>query len=239
MDTRFWGPPAWILLHSLAYFYQPSLKEEYTLFFENLKYILPCIYCRRSFTQYIDELPIDLTNRDNFFKWLYLIHNKVNAKLRGQGLLTWEDPSLEEIRKKYSDICRTLEDCKTRDQSIMGWNFLYCVAFVYPDNPEIITTQLRHSYLIFFTYLGKILPSRGGYREYYEEYMRNNSIYKGVKCRDSLKDWVYGLDSFMNKKLHQKCSEFIQIEDLIESYRAGCGGLRADKKPTCRRIRGD
>ena len=26
------------------------------------------------------------------------------------------------------------------------------------------------------------------------------------------------------------------IEDLIESYRAGCGGKTADSKPTCRRI---
>ena len=99
MDTRLWGPPAWILLHTLAYHYKPELKSEYKIFFNNLKYVLPCIYCRVSFTEYTEALPIDsyLKSRDDIFKWLYEIHNMVNDKLRSQGLIHWENPSLSEI----------------------------------------------------------------------------------------------------------------------------------------------
>ena len=105
MDTRFWGPPAWILFHTLTYEYKPELKLQYHLFFDNLKYVLPCIYCRASFTEYTERLPIDshLKNRDDLFSWLYRIHNMVNDKLRGQGLISWENPELDDVKNKYKD----------------------------------------------------------------------------------------------------------------------------------------
>ena len=39
----------------------------------------------------------------------------------------------------------------------------------------------------------------------------------------------------MNEKLNYQCKSFNEIEDLIEGYRAGCGGIKKDAKPTCRR----
>ena len=237
MDTRFWGPPAWILLHTLAYHYNPNLKLEYRLFFDNLKYVLPCIYCRASFIEYTERLPIDtyLDNRDDLFKWLYEIHNMVNDKLRSQGLVNWENPSLEEITQIYSQISIDLNLCKTRDKSIMGWNFLYCVAFVYPENgKDIAQTNQYHGYLTFFNILGKILP--GNYKLLYNEYLSNNQIIIALDSRQSLKKWVYTLERFMNAYFKIHCDTFVDIEDLIESYRAGCGGKTKDTKPTCRRI---
>ena len=40
----------------------------------------------------------------------------------------------------------------------------------------------------------------------------------------------------MDANLNHKCKSFNDIEELIESYRAGCGGTKKDTKPTCRRI---
>ena len=63
MDTRFWGPPGWKLLHQIAYQYPenptPEDKLNYGIFYSNLANVLPCKYCRNSFTKYIKNLPID------------------------------------------------------------------------------------------------------------------------------------------------------------------------------------
>jgi len=237
MDTRFWGPPGWTLLHTLAYEYNHNLKSEYYLFFDNLKYVLPCIYCRASYTKYIEDLPIKnyLDTRDNFFYWLYEIHNMVNNKLRSQGLLNWNNPSIEEVKNKYHDLSKEFNQCKIRDKSIMGWNFLYCIAFVYPENgKDIAQTTHYHGYLVFFNILAKILPEN--YRILYSQYLHKNPILDVLECREKLKQWIYNLELFINNHFKLQCSDFIEIEDLIESYRAGCGGKTKDTKPTCRRI---
>jgi len=106
MDTRFWGKPGHKLLHSIAYCYSFN-NDDYNnynnnnvkkmnIFMTSLKHILPCIYCRRSYSKYIKEIPIkDFNNEENkynIFKWLYLIHNKINDKLRKQGYLNEKNP---------------------------------------------------------------------------------------------------------------------------------------------------
>ena len=54
MDTRFWGPDGWKLLHSITENY-PTVpdkknKDLYRKFFLSLPYVLPCVYCRKSLT---------------------------------------------------------------------------------------------------------------------------------------------------------------------------------------------
>lgn len=239
MDTRFWGPPCWILLHSLAEIYTPSQKSTYKLFFNNLKNVLPCIYCRVSFTEYTEALPIDgfLGSKQDLCNWLYKIHNMVNNKLRNQGLIHTPDPSLESVIEKYKNIVNDLDTCKTREQSIMAWNFLYCVAFVIPVKSENISTAQYNGYIIFFNELGKILPKKGGIARIYRKYLEKCPIMNAIKSREKLKGWVYNLEKFFDRNLNVKCRSFLEIENEIESYRAGCGGLTNDKRPTCRRIK--
>ena len=109
MDTRFWGPSGWFFLHNLAnnYSNHPSKEEKnnYKIFFNTLPVVLPCIYCRRSLKSYYEELPLDdhyLKNREHLSEWLYLIHNKVNDKLIGQGLIEDKKPSLDRVMDKYN-----------------------------------------------------------------------------------------------------------------------------------------
>ena len=55
MDTKFWGPPGWRLLHLITFAYSPKQKESVKRLFETIAYVLPCKFCRASFQEYIDE----------------------------------------------------------------------------------------------------------------------------------------------------------------------------------------
>jgi len=50
MLTSVWGPPMWHILHTLSFNYPVNptkeQKEHYFNFYDNLKNILPCKYCR-------------------------------------------------------------------------------------------------------------------------------------------------------------------------------------------------
>jgi hypothetical protein len=119
MDTKKWGPGGWVFLHTIAFNYpeEPTneIKMYYLNFFKSIGYVLPCIYCRNSFIQFIDKHPIEpyLGSRYQVAYWLYMIHNMVNEKLRKQEAermqkgefilkLTPPDPSFEEVCKKYN-----------------------------------------------------------------------------------------------------------------------------------------
>ena len=159
----------------------------------------------------------------------------VNDKLRQQGLITTQDPSLKEMRSKYKEITESFKTCKTREQSIMGWNFLYCIAFVYPENgASIAQTSHFSGYMIFFSLLSKLLPEQGGFRIIYNNYISKKSFYDALKSRNTLKKWVYDLEKIMDKQQIVKCKPLRKIEEIIEQYRAGCGDKTPDKQPTCR-----
>jgi Erv1 / Alr family len=107
MNTKKFGPPLWVSLHVLTANYpeKPSAdhKRTYKAFFAILKDILPCKYCRDSYNQFIQILPIDnyLENRTLMMYWLYVIHNMVNEKLRNQGNKIAKNPSFKEVVAKY------------------------------------------------------------------------------------------------------------------------------------------
>lgn len=107
MNTKFWGPPGWKFLHTLTFNYpiNPSEKQKklYKTYFELTGDILPCKYCRQSYKKFIKKLPIDdyLNCREDIIKWLYNIHNMVNDKLRKQGNMIPQDPSIKNFCKKY------------------------------------------------------------------------------------------------------------------------------------------
>ena len=55
----------------------------------------------------------------------------MNKKLRSQGLLENADPTITEVDERFYKIYNNIDKCKTNDDSIMAWNFLYCVAFLW------------------------------------------------------------------------------------------------------------
>jgi hypothetical protein len=87
MQTSKWGPSAWDYLHTLTFNYpeNPSddNKKYYYELFNNLKFTLPCKYCRESYSIFFKYININdyLDDRKGITYWLYTIHNIVNLKL--------------------------------------------------------------------------------------------------------------------------------------------------------------
>ena len=104
-----------------------------------MEFVLPCKYCRASFHDYLKLQPLTyeiMGNRETFSRWMYDIHNRVNAKLRGQGLLTARNPSWSSVRDKYYTKQASLCDpasSTTGSTGFIGWDFLTSIAYSTPD----------------------------------------------------------------------------------------------------------
>lgn len=85
MNTSKWGPPLWTFLHSVTFNYNPTSENNIYIYnlFENLKYTLPCKYCRESYKIFFEYINIKLFLDDKMglTYWLYIVHNLVNLKL--------------------------------------------------------------------------------------------------------------------------------------------------------------
>lgn len=99
MQTNRWGKSAWTFLGTIAYDYPerdvPQERKNATrVAIASLQHIVPCPHCRRSLTQFYEELPFEdaLTDRRALTAWLYALHNKVNDKLRAQYFAFYDAP---------------------------------------------------------------------------------------------------------------------------------------------------
>lgn len=123
MNTNFWGPALWISLHSITFNYPMKIdsrnkdhqeRKKYTKeLFENLQYTLPCKYCRESFKEFLKKEPIDknLSGRGKLTRWLYRVHNLVNAKLRKQ--------EFEAVESKFEELMKDIQSGKKRNAAAM------------------------------------------------------------------------------------------------------------------------
>jgi len=106
MMTSVWGPPLWHFLHTMSFNYpvEPTRqdKRHYKEYIINLKYILPCGYCRKNLIKNFKELPLtmaDMKNRDTFSRWVFKFHELVNTMLGKKSGLKYCD-----IRKRYENF---------------------------------------------------------------------------------------------------------------------------------------
>jgi hypothetical protein len=177
-------------------------------------------------------LPVEgyLASRNKLVEWLYLIHNKVNAKLRDQGLNPYPDPSLKEIYSRYKNY--VLEINKANCINMPGWDFLYCILFNYPEKKTDIETERQVNYVVFFNYLPKVLPFPK-IKKLLEDHLDKNPIVKYNDSRDNITKWGYMFEKTVSKAISCNCASYNSVENHIELYRAGCGGKK-DIKPTCR-----
>ena len=88
MNTKIWGPPDWLFIHTLSFNYpvEPTKedKKHYKDFIENLKYVLPCKHCRINLKKNLKEKPLtdeDLKNRKTFSTYIYELHELINTML--------------------------------------------------------------------------------------------------------------------------------------------------------------
>ena len=103
MLTTIWGPSLWHLLHTISFNYpvKPTCedKKNYKNFIFQLRYILPCKYCRINIVKNLKKHPLtskNLRNRETFSRWMYELHEVVNKMLKKKSGLSYSD-----VRERY------------------------------------------------------------------------------------------------------------------------------------------
>lgn len=255
MDTRFWGPSGWRLLHLMTFTYTPDQnKEEMGRLFNALPYVLPCKFCRCSLTEYMEEDPVEpaLKSRAALSKWLWRIHNKVNDKLRSQGLLSEENPSFDAVSKVYME--RIDAGCIKTD--FEGWDFLFSIAENHPFSPSsknslpmegcpssaeklcfkeknrwnLLRPDERYEkYAEFWDNLGSSLP----FQEWIDAWASAGFRRGQLKTRATFIKELWRIRCSMEKNLELVNREkFQSLCKRIREHRSGCG-----KKPRARTCR--
>jgi hypothetical protein len=206
MDTRFWGHDGWRLLHSIAYLYKPETSQQTERFLTLVKDILPCRYCRQSFAEFLEELPITsyLTSSKKLRFWLYKIHNKVNNKLRNQGLLQEANPTLEYVDDLYANV---------HLNPPVGWDFLYSIIYNYSSKSS--ATIKPQIYEEWFSLLGQITPCP----RFRELYKKLPPIQQNLKTAKDLQRWFYEFQKLYYNSQHVKCSSFTSVCKRYESIK--------------------
>jgi len=257
MDTRFWGPSGWKLLHLVTFDYQYSAENAmiYASFFETIPYILPCKFCRSSLTDYYKQHPYTHSKLTNGYmdptlnvkKWMYTIHNCVNAKLKKQGLSVSITPPFSAVTKQYT----TLLQAPWTEQLALCWDFLFAVAYHYPTyvKPEpmpdapplkecktslcemnkwnVLPVKERMKWFIrFWSLLPDILPSE------IQQKWKKVGIKPDLRSRATTLAWLWkmrcALDTTFNDPYTSVCT-------YIKSYSSDCTHSHTCRKKQTRK----
>ena len=90
LSPKLWGREGWRFIHFVAVTYQPSKKEDYLRFFENLPEILPCPICGQHFKENMQKMPPRMGSNKDLFEWSVDMHNLVN-KENGKRTFTYDE----------------------------------------------------------------------------------------------------------------------------------------------------
>ena len=260
MDTRFWGPSGWRLLHLLTFGYTPSIKSEMLEFLETLPFVLPCKFCRSSLITYYEDLPPKdhLQSAETLSKWMWKIHSKVNEKLRSQGQHIPPDPTFPMVKKIYTQ--RLSYGCTKVE--FPGWDFLFSVVENHPlakgekstpmpQAPPLesidptnysellkwnyLDPDVRYSYICrFWKALPPILP--------FVEWRFIWNAYSDSFCdktwsnKQSALRGLWDIRCAINKELHQiNKTTFRTLCNDLKIHKSGCAKSRNAR--TCRKKR--
>jgi hypothetical protein len=97
LNPDYWGPVFWEVMYlgAAGYSAKPTANEKlgFRLFFDSLRYVLPCAKCRADYDQYLTTSPVtdrELENRNALFAWVYSLHKHVSLKLQKPAFPTLE-----------------------------------------------------------------------------------------------------------------------------------------------------
>jgi len=248
MDTRFWGPSGWQFLHLVAA--GGEAKKE---FWNSLPYILPCKFCRASLTQYYIDHPIP-TDKKKIEKWLWTIHNEVNAKLRGQGQSIPPDPPFSEVKKLYQE--KLAQGCTKT--VFPGWDFFFSIADNHPSKspykpmPDVTEEDLEslnsmtieeknrknllsvkertHALIEFWKHVPTAMPFKE-WQKSWKEHVSN--VETAMKSRKTALAWLWKIRCGMDEDLEKLGITFHGLCKEVAKHRSGCASSKRAR--TCRR----
>ena len=195
MDTRFWGPDGWLLLHSITYFLPDILKkkdkENICNFFELTSNILPCKYCRLSMKKFMKQSPIknNCHSRDEVVKWLFKLHNKVNNKLRRQGYCITNNPKFNSINTKFLDIKEQIK----KDKKFKLKN----------DNTNETCDKT----------MSKTKKVKKGYKNFTIKCNKNYTINDLVICNNYIGSIIFNYPNYINS-----CNDELHYKEIVSRY---------------------
>jgi len=103
LDPAYWGPVFWEVMYiaSAGFSATPSENEKigFKMFFDSLRYVLPCSKCRADYDAYLLANPLsdtDLQCRDSLFLWVFNLHVSTSQRLNKANL-----PTLEAARLNF------------------------------------------------------------------------------------------------------------------------------------------
>jgi hypothetical protein len=254
MDTRFWGPCGWRLLHlsvttPLNGRDFKKIKEFYTL----LPFILPCKFCRQSLSKYYLRRPVpDEYNKMN--RWMYDIHNDVNDKLRSQNLLNMPNPPFEKIQNEYMKW----SESPCASTTILGWDFLFSIANTTPSKglhsspivgaPEYLETPEERNEWNTMSYKERIpivekwwnlIKDVFPYKPWSKAWFMGEKI-NGLapvnKGKRAVLAWLFNIQKTVCKSMMDDMpySSFNGLCKEVSAFSSGCGSAKTKATKTCR-----
>ena len=110
-----WQQVTWKFFHIISLNYNDQYKNEYNIFFDTFKIIIPCKICRNHYISNISNNSMNITNNvnsDRIFQWTIDIHNSVNNMNKKK---TWS----------YNDSNKYYQSLKLNNELIRQFIFEY------------------------------------------------------------------------------------------------------------------
>ncbi len=141
MLTYVWGPSLWHSLHLISFNYpnNPTVKDKihYRNMIINLKYTLPCKYCRTNLKNNFKCLPLkmkNMKNRKTFSMYVYKLHELINNMLNKKSNLTYDD--VKERYEHFRARCKT--EKKPKKKINKTFKEMGCTTPLYGDKSKCI-----------------------------------------------------------------------------------------------------
>jgi hypothetical protein len=252
MDTRFWGPSGWRLLHLIA---TAPPRRQTREFFELLPYVLPCKYCRASLTDYyaVDPVPSAASSVavTGFGPWLYRIHNRVNGKLRDQKLLKTPNPPWRKIKADYEALYKA----PCTKNAMIGWDFLYSVVYTtpckavpsepLPDAPPLLPTpELRNRWntmerderVRIISRWWDLVPHVLPYASWRSAFLQGPPRPLLTTGHKHVTEWLFQVEQHICRTLHVAANHksFGGLCKKLSVFQSKCGSKKTRKTKTCR-----
>lgn len=181
MNTWIWGPPKWKFLHSLSF--SPDAHAHsgaVATFLNTLSSVLPCKYCRKSYSKFVRELQAashtslaQTIATNQLPRWMYDLHDKVNAKLDKQVAAdAAKQAGVKVSTAQHDALCRKRQitfECLTkrfilRPVSFCAddvWEFLVIFAYNMDLTRHQASADMQQQWHMFFNLLPQVAELAG------------------------------------------------------------------------------
>lgn len=146
----------WRLTHSVGYCAPPEAAETVGAFFENMRHVLPCKYCRASYAEFVAVLAkrggrqtvAQLVRSGRLMRWTYELHELVNDKLDAQHFIEKAVPPCAGRRVSWECLLRRHKCQPFAVSAADVLDLLFILALNYPEEEEAMERRRAYQKLL-------------------------------------------------------------------------------------------